>query len=157
MLWKYNIFSREKVPVTLADFALDALKKCTSCVLFCRREALGRCSKKPGIFSRSKNLCQAARGLRFSLGTGLGCLGARHRWCSAYRNEEVCFCKFCIGLPQPTRIAVSRNAFCNRESDSVTIFANVFFDIWSKFASKGKIKKCPKFSFFLQRIPVALP
>ena len=30
-----------------------------------------------------------ARGLRFFLGRGLGCLEARHRWRSACRNETV--------------------------------------------------------------------
>ena len=70
-----------------------------------------------------------ARGLRFFLGRGLGCLEARHRWRSACRNEAVFL------LHSLYRIAPS---YANRgleeyvlygKSNSVTIFEMCVFDV----------------------------
>ena len=70
-----------------------------------------------------------ARGLRFFLGRGLGCLEARHRWRSACRNETVFL------LHSLYRIAPS---YANRgfeeyvlygKSNSVTIFEMCVFDV----------------------------
>ena len=41
------------------------------------------------VYGFVRALAAYARGLRFFLGRGLGCLVARHGWCSAYRNESV--------------------------------------------------------------------
>ena len=81
---------KKKVRVTLADFALDALKICTFCVL----PPFGlecRFSKNRGFSRGPKVVGQACRGLGFFLSPGLGCLGPRALWCCAYRNWELVF------------------------------------------------------------------
>ena len=125
--------------MTLADFALDALKKRTW-LFHASVWRLAAFRKTVDFFARSEDLSRRSRPTRaalgFYLGRGLGCLGARDVWCSAYWIEAVFLCAFCIGLPQATRIARGEECVLYRESHDVTVFENVFFAFWSKFTSK---------------------
>ena len=63
------------------------------------------------------------------------------------------FCTVCIGLRQATRVAVSRNTFCNRGSNSVTIFEKCVFRRLIKIYVQGVNKKPAEISFLLAKNP----
>ena len=51
-------------------------------------------------------------------------------------SVKFCFCTFCIGISEATRIAGSEECVLYRESHDGRVFENVFFACWSKFLSR---------------------
>ena len=119
-----EIWGWKKVRVTLADFALDALKRFSAGE---RRFEIGRSQQNRG-FSSCSRMCVRVL-VRFGFSQTL----VVHVWRLAIVGgspigmSHRLFCTFCIGLSQRWRIGIARNWFSNRESDNVTIFEKVFF------------------------------
>ena len=67
------------------------------------------------------------------------------------------FCAFCIGLSEATRVAVSRNRFCNRENHSEILFENVFLPSDQNSRLRNKKINVENLSSSERRTPVALP